>query len=78
VDTAIDKAHETEEKLGKSPNIDLAYWRGAAQYETANPGEGSMWQMANANSRFVADALESEGYTISFNFGGLKSLDSRS
>ena len=75
VDTAVGKAHEIEETLGRAPDaIDISYWHGSAEYESANPGEGRMYQMANADARLAAEKLESEGYHIRFGFKGVKQL----
>lgn len=73
VDNALDILSQKEEELESAPAcIDLTYWQSADEYEKAHPGEGKYFQMANANSRFVAHELMMEGYDISFKFAGLK------
>lgn len=76
VSAAVDKAHELVGAVGKEPrSFQLTYWHGADDYESAHPGEGKFWQMANANSRAMAAILIAEGYEVGFNFGGLANLD---
>lgn len=66
----VDKVHETEEDVGNGlEGVVLTYWHGAEQFEAAHPGEGESWQMANANSRLVAEHLESEGYEVHYSYG---------
>ena len=75
VETGLQKVEETEDQMGRPPReVSLTYWFSEEAYEAAHPGEGRFWQMANANSRIVAAILRMDGYTVNFDFPGLKSL----
>lgn len=71
VDAAIEKAQELMDEFGEPGAIDLTYWHSAKDFDSAHPGEGKYFQMANANSRLVAHELEMMDVKASFNFGGL-------
>lgn len=76
VDTALAKVPEIEDELSDMElrEVSLTYWANADQYEAAHPGEGDFWQMANADSRLIATLLRAEGYTVNFDFPGLRAV----
>lgn len=74
VDEARDRAYDLEDELGLR-SVALTYWRGRDEYEAAHPGEGHMWQMANANSRLAGAILSMDGFEVRYGFQGLASLE---
>nr|AHF24280.1 hypothetical protein [uncultured bacterium Contig1770] len=69
VDAAVSKALDSG-----ADEISLTYWRDAAHYAQGHGGDGSGWQMANANSRMIAAVLEWQGIDVSFGFQGLAAM----
>lgn len=54
--------------------VKLTYWLSADDYEQAHPGQGSRWEMANANSRLVYDNLQAQGRDVRAGFEGLRAV----
>lgn len=76
IDSSLEKLEEIEDDMGSEPReVSLTYWQNAEDYDKAHPGEGMYWQMANANSRLIGAILRSEGYSVNFDFPGLKALE---
>lgn len=75
VETSLEKADEVEEELGEARSFQITYWLSEDEYEQAHPGEGTFWQMANANSRLVAATLRAEGREVEFGFPGLMAIN---
>ena len=79
VEMGVKQVKQLEKRMSEESDADLnevglTYWFSENEYEKAHPGQGREWQMANANSRMVAFELEKLGYSVNFDFPGIKSI----
>ena len=64
IDSALDLAEDMIEKAGREPAaFRLNYYRSQNQYEIAGRDDGD-YNIANANARAVATALDAMGYSV--------------
>ncbi|MDY4522520.1 MAG: hypothetical protein SPD80_02860 [Atopobium sp.] len=67
IDVALDIVEQQTEEYGAARAIQLPYWFSAVDYRQHHyTDDGRDWRFANACSRAVAIALETQGYEVEF------------